>query len=68
MNSGWERERGEGDPMPSPDLLVYLTKREGEIVTLLRKGMTRSDVSEMLGITRSALRMHILRIRRKGEV
>ena len=44
---------------------IYLTPREKEIVTLLRKELSRLQICELLNITREALRKSISRIWRK---
>ena len=44
---------------------VYLTKREKEIVTLFGKGLDRTDLCQVLNISRNALRINIYRLRKK---
>jgi len=44
---------------------IYLTPKQKEIVTLLGKGLNRTEVCQMLGITRLALRLHIHRMKEK---
>ena len=51
-----------------PDLVsnTHLTKKEKEIVTLLGKGLNRSDICQVLDISRVALRNSIKRMRKKA--
>ncbi len=50
-----------------PDLVsnTHLTKKEKEIVTLLGRGLNRSDICQLLDISRVALRNAIKRMRKK---
>ena len=64
-----QRELTIGVPEPAPWPVqvsnVYLTKREREILTLLGRGLTRSDVCKVLEISKTNLRVHIRNMRRK---
>ena len=44
---------------------THLTPREKEIVTLLGRGLRRSDVCQLLNITPDTLRKHLSRTRKK---
>lgn len=46
---------------------THLTRTESKIVTLLGFGLSRADVANLLKMDRKALRMHILRLRKKIE-
>jgi DNA-binding NarL/FixJ family response regulator len=48
------------------ETLPKLSKTEWKIVTLLKKGLTRREACEILGISRQNLRNVLLRIKRKG--
>ena len=45
---------------------LYLTDREREILIMLGRGLDRSDICELLNITRPNLRKIIERVRRKA--
>jgi len=44
---------------------IYLTSREKEIITLLGRGLSRAETSQILVISRDSLRRHICNIRKK---
>ena len=44
---------------------VYLTPKEKEIITLLGRGLSRAETSQVLVISRDSLRRHICNIRKK---
>ena len=44
---------------------THLTKREKQILTLLGQGLSRSEVCELLDITRLQLRVYLFRFRAK---
>ena len=46
---------------------VYLTETERQILTLLGKELSRSDVCEVLEITKHSLRQHIVNIKKKHK-
>ena len=63
-----EEPVGLPDFVSPPDVdasYTYLTKTEREIVMLFGKGLNRSMVCEVFGITRNALRVHLCRIKKK---
>ena|GEM_PF-3365320 len=47
--------------------LPSLSKTEWKIVTLLKKGLTRKQISEILEVSRPNLRRFLLKIKRKGH-
>jgi len=54
------------DKFPGFVLNNYLTKKEKEIVALLGRGLDRSDVCQVLDISRSNLRGYFTRLRKKA--
>lgn len=54
------------DMLPSLLSNSYLTPMEKSILTLLGRGLTRSDVCEVLEISRNTLRYHIYNLRKKS--
>ena len=50
-----------------PDLKdnIHLTKKEREILNLLGRGLNRSDICQLLNITRKTLRNYIYKLRKK---
>ena len=66
-----QREKPIGLPRTKgfPDLVsnTPLTKKERQIVTLLRSGLDRGEVCQLIGITRHALREAIRRLKKKRD-
>lgn len=52
-----------------PDWLsnIYLTKKEKQILTLLGRGLSRSDICQVLNITRLTLRVHLINLKKKSQ-
>lgn len=50
-----------------PDLKenTHLTKKEKEILSFLGRGLNRSDVCQLLNITKKTLRNHVYNLRKK---
>jgi DNA-binding NarL/FixJ family response regulator len=53
-----------GSPWASSKVSI-LTTREGEIVTLLGRGLNNNDVCQVLDMKKNTLRQHLFRIRKK---